>query len=128
VSDIRRLLLFLVAGGINTLFGYAAFALLLHLGFPTWAAVLLGTIAGILFNFGSIGTVFKSHDSRRLPRFLLVYTMTFIANLMLLRLLSAAGIPVLAGQAMVTLLLAPCSFLAMRHLVFTPFSSLEPRA
>jgi putative flippase GtrA len=128
VREVGRLLLFVAAGGVNTLFGYAAFALLFHIGLPVPAAITLGTIAGILFNFASISRVFGSRDARRLARFLLVYAVLLVANLALLPVLTGAGVPTLLGQVGVTLLLAPCSFLAMRRLVFFPSPSPEIRA
>lgn len=41
---------FILVGILNTAFGYGAFALLMYTGLHYSAAVVLSTIAGILFN------------------------------------------------------------------------------
>ena len=51
---------FVLVGILNTAFGYLVFALLLFLGLHYTLAVILSTIAGVLFNFKTTGTlVFK---------------------------------------------------------------------
>lgn len=117
-TDLRRFALFLAAGGINTLFGYAAFALLIWLGTGNTMAVVLGTSAGILFNFNTFGRVFAARGLSRLPHFIGIYAVFMAANAGLLHLLTQAGLGPFLGEALVVAALAPCSFLAMRSFVF----------
>jgi putative flippase GtrA len=109
---------FLAVGGLNTAFGYAAFAATLLMGLRPELAVVVSTMAGIAFNFGSHGTLFGSHAPRRLPRYLLTYGMLLAANIGLLKGLMAIHIHPLIGQGIVVVLLAPFSFLIMRRFVF----------
>lgn len=114
----RRFLLFLLAGCVNTLFGYAVYGGLVLLGLVPQIALAFSTIAGLLFNFFSTSAVFSSLDRRRLPRFLGVYAISFIANAWLLGLVIRAGLGPIVAQGLIMLLFAPLNFLAMRHFVF----------
>lgn len=48
---------FLTAGMLNTIFGYAIYALLLYVGISYQIALILATIAGIIFNYFSFGYI-----------------------------------------------------------------------
>lgn len=109
---------FLAVGGLNTLFGYAAFAAALFTGLPPEIAVVASTIAGILFNFASFGTLFGSRAATRFPRYLVTYGVLLAANIVLLKMLMAVNVHPLIGQGIVVILLAPVSFVMMRRFVF----------
>lgn len=65
---------FLFVGGINTLFGYGVFSLMIYLGFHYTISALLATVAGIIFNFHTVGSiVFKDRRYSLFARFILVY-------------------------------------------------------
>ena len=65
---------FLFVGGINTLFGYGIFSLMVYLSLNYILAALLATIAGIIFNFHTVGSiVFNDRRYSLLARFILVY-------------------------------------------------------
>jgi putative flippase GtrA len=123
MSDIRRFAGFVAVGGINTVFGYAAFATALFIGLRPELAVVVSTIAGILFNFGSLGTLFGSHAARRFPRYLLTYGALLALNIILLKGLMAVHIHPLVGQGIAVILLAPLSFVMMRRFVFAEVRS-----
>jgi putative flippase GtrA len=114
----RRLILFLLAGAANTLFGYVVFGVLVLLGLPLALAAAATIIASIFFNFRTLGMVFADRDPRRFLRFLGVYGLLYALNLLLLGLLTAAGLHALAAQALLLPLLASLSFLLMRDFVF----------
>lgn len=117
-AEWRRFAIFLVVGAINTGFGYAAFALFLWVGFGRDMAVVLGTIAGVAFNFRTIGAVFAAQGVSRLPHFVAAYGLLLGANLTLLRMVTTIGVGPYPGEAMVVLVIAPMSFLIMRRFVF----------
>lgn len=117
-TERRRFLMFVGAGVINTCFGYAAFAFFRWMGFGNDLAVLFGMIAGIAFNFGTIGSVFSSRSVSRLPHFLGVYSILLICNILALRGLVLLGINAYLGEAIIVVLLTPISFIAMRLFVF----------
>ena len=51
----RQILRFIVAGAINTLFGFAVYSAAVLAGLPVWSALLVGNVAGVGFNFVTIG-------------------------------------------------------------------------
>ena len=78
---------FILVGILNTAFGYGAFALLMYTGLHYSAAVVLSTIAGILFNFKTTGVlVFKNKDNSLIFKFIAVYTLVCITGIIILRL------------------------------------------
>ena len=80
-----ELLKYLIVGGINTLFGYSIFAVFLFYGFHYTLAVLFATILGVLFNFQSYGRiVFKNHSWALLTKFILIYLIIYLVNILLL--------------------------------------------
>lgn len=116
IDLIRRLwaipfLRFLVVGGINTLFSFAIYALLILLGLHYVLAALISTICGILFNFKTTGTlVFRNRDNRLLLRFFGVYAFTYLINIGLLKLFDMAGVGSLIAGAIIVLPMAVVSF------------------
>jgi putative flippase GtrA len=78
---------YLFIGGINTVFGYGVFAFFLFLGLHYSVAVLAATILGVAFNFQTYGKfVFKNHAQRLIIKFILVYIVIYLANILLLSL------------------------------------------
>jgi putative flippase GtrA len=119
-SEHRRFGAFILAGIINTLFGYGAFALLLWAGIGNDLAVLFGMIAGIAFNYGTIGHVFATQGFARLPHFLFTYAILMVANIAALRVMVAGGMNSFLAEAIILICIVPVSFLAMRFFVFLP--------
>jgi putative flippase GtrA len=130
---IRRLwaiqfLRFLAVGGVNTAFGYGVFALLILLNrhfkicspeVELVLAPLISQICGILFNFKTTGTiVFKNRNNRLIFRFFAVYSITYLLNYGLLRLLESFGVGRLVGGAILVLPLALLAYLVNRRYVF----------
>lgn len=106
----RRFLRFLLVGGINTAFGYGAFVACLWLGMHYAMAVAVATMLGVLFNFKSTGTlVFKSRDNRKLPRFVGVYAIVYLANVVGIAILLRCGAPEWLGGL---ILILPCAILS----------------
>jgi putative flippase GtrA len=116
----RRFGLFLAVGAVNTGFGYGAFALFLWSGCGRDIAVVLGTMAGIAFNFRTIGSVFAAQGLSRLPHFIATYGVLMALNIALLRIVTAGGLGPYPAEALVVLAIAPISFLVMRRFVFGP--------
>ena len=113
----RRFFGFLLAGGINTLFGYCAFGGLVLLSVSPHIALIVSTVAGVLFNFLTASAVFRSRDVRKLPRFLAVYAVMLGLNMALLELGIRVGLHPLLAQAIILPIFA-LTFLAMRRFVF----------
>ncbi|WP_150290132.1 GtrA family protein [Sphingobium estronivorans] len=113
----RRFLGFLFAGGINTLFGYTVYGAQILMGVLPHVAVIVSTLAGVLFNFLTTSAVFRSRDLRRLPRFLIVYSAMLGLNILLLDCAMRAGLGPLLAQAIILPIFA-LTFFAMRRFVF----------
>ena len=80
---------FLTAGILNTLFGYAFYAVLLFIGLPYPLALLFANILGIIFNYFNFGKfVFSGHRNWLVfCRFVSVYVVTYATNTAGLRVL-----------------------------------------
>jgi putative flippase GtrA len=114
-----RPLRFLLAGGLNTLFGYAAFYAAFALTGQPALSVVISNIFAILFNFVTIGGyAFGVRDARRLTRFIVVYGALLIANITGLHLLTSDQISAPLAQAMLIPPLVVLSYLLSRGFVF----------
>lgn len=121
--DTRQFAAFLVVGVLNTAFGYGCYALLVWLGVHYALAAFLSTVLGVLFNFQTIGRlVFRSHDHRRLWRFVGVYTATYGLNVAGLWALQKVGLNAYASGALLLLPMALLAFVLQKRLVFAPLS------
>lgn len=110
---------YLVVGLLNTLFGYGVFAFLVYIGLVYPLALFFATILGILFNFKSIGSfVFDSHDNRLILRFIIVYFIIYMLNLIGLKLFSIAGINVYYAGAILLPVMAIIGFIINKRFVF----------
>lgn len=80
---------FLGVGVLNTVVGYAIYAVLILLNVPYLAALLIATVAGVTFNYFSIGRlVFKSKGGLNVvAKFIAAYGVVYFVN--------AAGLAVL---------------------------------
>jgi putative flippase GtrA len=111
---------FLAVGSLNFVFYYTIFATLHFLGMTPTQSVVIATVIAVLFNFLTTGRmVFGNRRARLLPRFISVYVVQTLLNIGSLRLLVAAGVPVLIAEALVIGVLAILTFFALKHLVFS---------
>ena len=110
---------FILVGILNTAFGYGAFALLMYTGLHYSAAVVLSTIAGILFNFKTTGVlVFKNKDNSLIFKFIAVYTLVCITGIIILRLAQIAHINLYFAGLVSTGICAVTAFLLNKDWVF----------
>lgn len=110
---------FILVGILNTAFGYGAFALLMYTGLHYSAAVVLSTIAGILFNFKTTGVlVFKNKDNSLIFKFIAVYTLVCITGIIILRLAQIAHINLYLAGLVSTGICAVTAFLLNKNWVF----------
>ena len=73
---------FLGVGLLNTIIGYGIFSILIFLDMPYLAALLAATIAGVTFNYFSIGRlVFKSRGGMIVfGKFIAAYGVVYLVN------------------------------------------------
>jgi putative flippase GtrA len=110
---------FLVAGLVNTGFGYIAYVFFLALSVPPVIALGMATAIGALFNYFSTGLfVFKHRTLDRLPRFLTAYTVIYAINALLLHWFVEQGFAPALVQIVLLPVVAIASFLVFRFGVF----------
>ena len=74
---------FLFVGFLNTVFGYLIYSFFIFIGFNYPAAIFFGTIIAVLFNFKTIGVlVFNNKKNSLLIKFIFVYTLIYIINIL----------------------------------------------
>ncbi|WP_326541314.1 GtrA family protein [Pseudorhodoferax sp.] len=114
-----ELLRFLVAGTINTLWGWSIYALAIVLGAQAWLALAIGMVAGIAFNFVSLGAfVFRNLVLSRLPRFILAYGFLYTTNLVCLTVMRGWVDDPIWSQLILTPPMAVLSYVVLSKLVF----------
>ncbi|NLG33174.1 MAG: GtrA family protein [Syntrophomonadaceae bacterium] len=115
----KRLVLFLLVGGLNTIFGYSLYALLLYSGLHYALASLLSTIGGVLFNFKTTGViVFKNHNNKLLFKFIGVYAITYLLNIGCLRIFDIFNVNMYLAGAIVLIPVALIAYTLQKRLVF----------
>ncbi|WP_457798639.1 GtrA family protein [Methylocystis sp. S23] len=123
-----RILKFLLVGGVNTLFNYAAFLIVLGLTGHVVFSLAISWILGVLFNFRTTGRlVFGSSDPRLLMRFVGVYFGLFWINAAGLRALEWAGLAPALGAMALTPFIAAMSYALMRDFVFSAVAAQAQR-
>ena len=115
-----RIIRFLLVGVLNSAFSFSVFAAILYFGGQTWEALLGGNVAGVFFNFFTIGgVVFRELALKRFFRFVLAYLGLFAFNLEFIHLMtSGTQIDRITAQALLTAPMAILSYLIMRKFVF----------
>lgn len=117
----KGFLRFLVVGVLNTLFGYALYALFLFMGLHFTVAAFLATIIGILFNFKTTGVlVFKNKDNALVLKFFAVYGVVYCVNILFLAIFDSFSVSAYLAGAILTLPMAILSYLLMKKFVFLP--------
>jgi putative flippase GtrA len=118
-QDRSKFFRFVIAGLLNTVFGFAVFSGAILAGAAIWIAVLAGMILGTIFNFITTGGyVFRDLTARRIPRFLAFYLLTFITNLTLIGYLTEFLNNAILAQAILTPPIALLSYYFMSTYVF----------
>jgi putative flippase GtrA len=117
----HRFIRFLLAGALNTLFGFVVYTISIWLGMPVWCALLIANATGVFFNFVTIGGyAFRSLLLARLPRFTAAYAGLYVVNLTLINTLRIWVPSAIAAQAILIVPMAAASYLVMARLVFAP--------
>ena len=115
----RQFLRFLVAGGVNTLFSFGVNIAAMVAGLPVWLAMLIGTLAGIAFNFFTHGGyAFRDLSARRLPRYVLGYAVVYVIALAAFHVLQLVVPGPIVCQALLVIPMALLSYLIMSRFVF----------
>ncbi|HYE59972.1 MAG TPA: GtrA family protein [Candidatus Kapabacteria bacterium] len=124
-----RFLHFLLVGGLNTIFGYALYAMFIACGLHYTVAVLFSTMLGIVFNFFTTGHfVFQTKNNRLFGRFVAVYTIVYVLNIVLIRLFQTVGMgDYVAGACAMPFVASVGFFLNKKYVFSSNSSSLDTR-
>ena len=118
-SKLNRLFRYYLAGGINTLFSYCLFAILLYIGFAYWAAVTCCYVIGLFINFKTIKFIAFNDSSRQsLQNFFIIYAGTCLVNILSLKGLMTLGINPYLGAWLVVLPLSLLVYFLNKKFVF----------
>ncbi|MCW2277292.1 GtrA family protein [Heliophilum fasciatum] len=110
---------FLLVGALNTLVGYSFFAFFLFIGLHYALASFLAQALGVVFNFFSTGNlVFRNHDVAAAWKFALVYSVTYLLNVMGLNALVSLSVDMYLAGALLTLPMAAIAYLLNKNFVF----------
>lgn len=121
-SNSRLFLQYLLTGILNTVFGYAVFAVGVYIGLPNWLALLTSTILGIIFNFITFGSlVFNSQDNSRISIFIIVYGALYLLNLTLIKIFISTGLSSYEAGFIAIFPIIPISFYVNKRFVFRNF-------
>lgn len=118
--EARRIAFFLAAGLVNTAFGYGVYALGVWAGLAPPAAVIVSTIAGVAFNYRTLGAVFASRGVSRLPHFVAAHALLAPVNIAILHFAQKMGAGPYLGELAALCVVTPLSYLMMRLVVFAP--------
>ncbi len=101
--------------------------LFIYFGLNYVLAITLSTIAGIIFNFKTVGViVFESHDNKLITKFFGVYGVVYLFNLIGLRVFNDMNVSNYIAGAILILPAAVIGFLLNRKFVFkTPSTLIE---
>lgn len=114
----RQLILYILVGMLNTLFGYSVYAICIYIGIHYTLAALISTCCGVLFNFKTTGSiVFNNFNNRLLPKFLGTYAFLYCMNIMIIKLLQPFTNNYVAGFVAV-IFSAAIGFIINKYLVF----------
>jgi putative flippase GtrA len=112
---------FVIAGTLNTAFGFGIYSLSMLLGAPVWVALLVANVTGVAFNFLTTGGyAFRSLVVARFPRFAATYLVLYLVNWAMIGWLTMWVPGAIVAQAILTVPLALLSYLLMARFVFAP--------
>ena len=115
-----RFIKFLLVGGLNTVFGYSVFVSLVWTGLHYSLAIAVATVIGVLFNFKSTGIlVFGSNNNSLVLKFVLVYIIVYIMNVLGITMLLSLGMPEWLGGMILAIPIALFSYYLLSRYVYT---------
>ena len=121
-----RFIRFLFVGGINTLFGYGVYSLLIVFGLHYSISLFIATAIGVLFNFKTTGIfVFKNKDNWLIIRFIAVYAVVYCVNVLAISGLKKVGANEYTAGAIMLLPVAVLSYFLNSLFVFQKLRSVD---
>ena len=117
-AHLFEILRYLVAGAINTLFGYGLYAALLWLGLERYSAQAIGYVIGTAFNYVTYSRgVFRDAAPAKL-RFAMSYAVNYLISLGGLIVVSRFVANAYLAGAVTTMAVVVVNYLVLKKLVF----------
>lgn len=119
---------FLIVGAVNTAFGLGVFSAMIMVGFGTYQGLIGSTIAGIIFNFFTYGSVvFRQLACTRVPRFVLAHVFILFINARLIEYISGTyETGKIQAQAYLVVPVAVVSYVILSNFVFRKTNATSP--
>lgn len=112
-------LLFLFAGGLNTLFGYGIFAFFISLGINYLFASFISIFLGVIFNFITIGKfVFNKLNFKYIRKFILFYIILYVLYVFFIKLFILCQFNIYLCGMIAGGFVAILSFITSKYLIF----------
>ena len=110
---------FVLAGIVNTIFGWLVFSFFIFLDFAIPIALMFGTVIGTLFNYLTFGGyTFHKFSIKIFYKFIFTYFFIYITNLFLLNMILSLYDDVTIIQLFLLPFMALLSFVIMKNFVF----------
>ena len=110
---------FILVSILNTAFGYTIFSLFIYFKTNYKVAIALATIAGIIFNYQSIGKlVFRHKETNRIIRFIFAYIFIYLLNINGVSLFLSLGFNLYISFVMIFVPTSLINYLVMKAFVF----------
>ncbi len=115
----HQAIIFILVGGLNTLFGYSLYAFFIYIGLRYPLAILFSTLLGILFNYRSIGKfVFNYSNHDLFFKFIGVYLIIYLFNLFLIQIVHSLVVNLYFAGFIALPPSATLAFILNKHFVF----------
>ncbi|MDP3898197.1 MAG: GtrA family protein [Mesorhizobium sp.] len=110
---------FVMAGVLNTAFGYTLYLIGLQLGFAAEVALGISVFIGALFNYFTTARYVFNHAAMNfMPRFIAAYAVIYGLNVLALRGLILLGLSAALAQGLLLPVAAAASYLIFKFVVF----------
>ncbi|WP_374246050.1 GtrA family protein [Zoogloea sp.] len=118
-SSFAQFVRFGVSGVVNTAVSYVTYVLLLQVGLNFAIANLISLVVGMAVSFYNQGRfVFGNGSLDRLPRFVLLWSVLYPINILLISVFMNMGFGAAVAGAIALVPMTLLSFFGQRHLVF----------
>lgn len=115
----NQLIRFGIVGSLNTAFSYGVYSLGIFAGLSYYIASLLALVLGIAVSFITQGRlVFSAQLKGRFTSFLVVWSVLYVVNIGLIRLLSTAGLNYYIAGLVALFPVIILSFVLQKYFVF----------
>lgn len=110
---------FFLVSGLNTVFGYGLFALLIYVGLHYALATFITSVISLIFNFKTIGVlVFKNNKNILIFNFVGVSAIRYVLTVICLYIFKSYGINEYIGQAILIVPMGLFGYALNHYFVF----------